>query len=114
LLNDESVIEAISELNDLDYRLILRYIAENSSATFTLAMILKTGLTEPAKVEKILYSLSQKELIKIETINTGDSEITIYHPFIASIKEKLLPLYIALTYLRRFEEFKLHFYSWCG
>lgn len=113
LLNDESVTNAIQALSDRDYRMVLRYIAENST-TFTLPMIMKTGLSDEAKAEKILFALSEKDLLKIEKINTGETDILVYQPCTSTIKERMLVLYIALTYLKRFEEFKNSFYSWCG
>lgn len=73
---------------------------------------MKLGLSDEAKAEKILMTLSEKRLLEIEKVNTGESDIFIYRP--ASVKGRLLPLYIALTYLKRYEEFKLNYYSWCG
>lgn len=113
LFDDKSVIEAIGSLSDRDYRTILCYIAENNN-TFTLPMIMQTGLSDEEKAGKILFSLAEKELLKIGKINTGESDITIYQPCMPEIKARLLPVFVALTYLKRFEEFKMHFYTWCG
>jgi len=110
LLEDESVVNALQAFADNDFRKILRYISEN--LTFTLPMIMMLGLSDEAKAKKILNTLSEKGLLTTEKVNTGESEIIIYRP--VEIKERLLPLYIALTYLKRYEEFKPCFYSWCG
>lgn len=113
LLYDESVIDVLECLKNQYYRAVFNFITENRHALFTASSVAKKYSFPENGIENVINDLVNKNILKCENIDTGDSKINIYKSTIEN-NARFFLLFVALTYLKRFSEFKPDFYSWCG
>ncbi|HBR30516.1 MAG: helix-turn-helix transcriptional regulator [Eubacteriales bacterium] len=113
LLEDESIEKILECLQNKSYRTILQYISENKNSSFTSSTIaIKYSLDENGVCDILDELVTQNFLVR-ENIDTGDAKINIYRT-VTELKSRFILLFAAMTYLKRFFEFKPNYYSWCG
>ena len=114
LFDDESAAELLGFLSERNARVLLRTVAQQNGTSFTAASMAKSCGLKRDIAEEILSMLVKYNLISCETVEVeGEDSVEVYR-IDRTARPRFLMLYVALTYAKRFVEYRDQYHVWFG